>query len=192
MGNRQELSKQRSKTTFKLPGIDHRVGSLNGEKRKRELNDITRFNLILAKKLIDTKSVVNYDEHSRHAEKASKLRKMLSRGRIRAEQYSMLGKSQSNFSELSVMSSTQKKSKMFTGGRLTPIGSDTHRSGRKSSSRSAKKSRAVGANVFKSHQEPGFLKNISRPMDQANRTANGEFALPQGVEPQSSSKKRVA
>ena len=58
----------------------------------------------------------------------------------------MLGKSQSNFSELSVMSSGKKKSNIFTGGRLTPIGSETYRSGKKSSNRS--KSRQN--NVFKS------------------------------------------
>lgn len=60
---------------------------------------------------------------------------MISRGKMRAEGYSMLGKSQTNFSELSVMSSAKKKSKMFSG-RLSPIeGGDTFRS-KKSSQRS--------------------------------------------------------
>ena len=72
---------------------------------------------------------------------------MISRGHIRAEGYSMLGKSQSNFSEMSVMSSGKKKSKMFTGGRLTPIEGDTFRS-RKSSNRS--RSRKGNQTVFKS------------------------------------------
>jgi hypothetical protein len=49
--------------------------------------------LIIAKKLIDTKSVVNYDDHAKHARHSQKLKKMLSRGKIRAENYSMLGKS---------------------------------------------------------------------------------------------------
>jgi hypothetical protein len=47
----------------------------------------------MAKKLIDTTSVVNYDDQTRHAEKCSKLKKMISRGQIRADGYSMLGKS---------------------------------------------------------------------------------------------------
>ena len=47
----------------------------------------------------------------------------------------MLGKSQSSFSELSVMSSGKKKGKIFTGGKLTPMGSDTNRSGKISKSR---------------------------------------------------------
>ena len=50
----------------KLPGIDHKVGSLNGEQRKRDFHHITRFNLIMAKKLIDTKSVISYDEQQKH------------------------------------------------------------------------------------------------------------------------------
>ena len=82
----------------------------------------------MAKKLIDTKSVVNYDDQAKHAQKCSNLKNMISRGKIRADGYSMLGKSQSNFSELSVMSSNKKKSKVFTGGRLTPIEGDTFRS----------------------------------------------------------------
>jgi hypothetical protein len=41
VGNRDGLSRQKSKSSlgssnFKLPGIDHRVGSLNGEKRFRQ------------------------------------------------------------------------------------------------------------------------------------------------------------
>jgi hypothetical protein len=99
----------------------------------------------MAKKLIDTKSVVNYDDHTKHAENSQKLKKMISRGNLRAEQYSMLGKSQSNFSEMSVMSTSKQKSKInYKAGRLTPIGS--YKSGNKSSERS--KSRQN--NVFKS------------------------------------------
>ena len=78
---------------LKLPGIDHKVGSLNGEQRFREFRKIARHNLIIAKKLIDTKSVVNYDDHAKHARHSQKLKSMLSRGKIRAENYSMLGKS---------------------------------------------------------------------------------------------------
>jgi hypothetical protein len=90
----------------------------------------------LAKKLIETKSVVNYDDHTRHSESAQKLKKMISRGDIRAEQYSMLGKSQSNFGEMSILSNSRNKSKAFnSGGRLTPIGSETYRSGKKHSAR---------------------------------------------------------
>ena len=55
---------------------------------------------------------------------------MISRGNIRAEGYSMLGKSQSNFSEISVMSTTKQKDKLIAGGRLSPL--DTVRSGRTS------------------------------------------------------------
>ena len=75
VGNRETQSKQRSKSSFnqtsrssfKLPGIDHKVGSLNGEQRFQEFRKIARYNLMIAKKLIDTKSVVNYDEHAKHA-----------------------------------------------------------------------------------------------------------------------------
>ena len=47
----------------------------------------------MAKKLIDTKSVVNYDDQAKHAQRCSNLKKMISRGQIRADGYSMLGKS---------------------------------------------------------------------------------------------------
>ena len=65
------LNSSRSKSSLnsshiKLPGIDHQVGSLNGGKRKRDFQHITRFNLIMAKKLIDTKSVISYDELTKH------------------------------------------------------------------------------------------------------------------------------
>ena len=132
VGNRQEfmsgildsnskkksyLNSSRSKSSLnssyvKLPGIDHQVGSLNGEKRKRDFQHITRFNLIMAKKLIDTKSVISYDELTKHNKFVSKLfifplilslqhnemKKRIGKGHIRAEGYSMLGKSHSNFS----------------------------------------------------------------------------------------------
>jgi hypothetical protein len=123
------------------------VGSLNGEKRFRQYQDIARFNLILAKKLIDTKSVVNYDDHAKHAENTQKLKKMISSGNLRAEQYSMLGKSPSNSLEMSVFSNRNNKSKMLSSrGRLTPIGNETYISGKKNSARF--KSRQ--SNVFKS------------------------------------------
>lgn len=53
-------NKKKGTLNFKLPGIDHRVGSLNGYVRKQEFQDMTRFNLMMAKKLIETKSVVNH------------------------------------------------------------------------------------------------------------------------------------
>ena len=51
-----------------MPGIDHKVGSLNSGKRRAEMKDISRKNLIMAKKLIDTKSVVSYDSQMKHAQ----------------------------------------------------------------------------------------------------------------------------
>ena len=74
VGNRNILSKNRSNSSlsnssagFKLPGINHKVGSLNHGKRRQEFIDITMFNLNIAKKLLQSKSVINYDSHAKHA-----------------------------------------------------------------------------------------------------------------------------
>jgi len=44
----------------------------------------------------------------------------------------MLGKSRSNFSQISVMSSTKQKDKLLAGSRMSPMGNDTVRSGNSS------------------------------------------------------------
>ena len=50
-----------------IPGTDHRIGSTNNIKRKREFEELTRTNLKMAKKLIDTKSVISYDAQVKHS-----------------------------------------------------------------------------------------------------------------------------
>ena len=75
---------------------------------------------MMATRLINTKSVLNYDNQAKEIERQESLKKMLSKGRIRAEQYSMLGKSLSGFSEKSVMSSTKSKDKLLAG-HLSPL-----------------------------------------------------------------------
>ena len=67
MSHSRSRSSIGSQSGVTLPNLNHRVGTLNGEKRFKEFQDIARFNLIMAKKLIDTKSIVNYDEHNKHA-----------------------------------------------------------------------------------------------------------------------------
>ena len=59
-------NRSKSPSYIELPGIDHQVGTLNGDKRKKEWQQITRYNLIMAKKLIDTRSVISYDDQQRH------------------------------------------------------------------------------------------------------------------------------
>jgi hypothetical protein len=80
------------------------------------------------------------------------------------------------------MSSNKKKSKVFTGGRLTPIEGDTFRS-KKSSQRS--RSRKGNQTVFKSQDYSNMnfkshLKNVIRPVDPSKTSDN--FALPFGEE----------
>lgn len=53
---------------------------------------------MMAKKLIDTKSVINYDELTKHNQFHNEMKNRIKKGAIRAEGYSMLGKSHSNFS----------------------------------------------------------------------------------------------
>jgi hypothetical protein len=53
----------------RLPGLEHKVGSLNGKRRLDDFNQITRFNLVMAKKLIDTKAVISFDDQMRHTKK---------------------------------------------------------------------------------------------------------------------------
>ena len=61
----------RNDSYVRLPGLNHRVGSLNGKIRQEEFSKITRFNLIMAKKLIDTKAVISFDDQMRHTRKVS-------------------------------------------------------------------------------------------------------------------------
>ena len=44
----------------------------------------------MARKLIDTKSVISYDDQKRHAMDSDRYRAMLSRGKERAERYSIM------------------------------------------------------------------------------------------------------
>lgn len=96
---------------------------------------------------------------------------MLSKGRLRAEQYSMLGKSQSNFSEKSVMSSGSKRKDGLVSGHLSPLRKTIHHSIERSMSSTKRSGR--NRNVFKSQdvssgQFQKHIKNIARPVEMQN------------------------
>lgn len=61
---------------------------MSSGKRRRDVIDIARFNLKMARKLIDTKSVISYDEQQRFAQTQGKFRAMLSKGSQRVDRYS--------------------------------------------------------------------------------------------------------
>ena len=44
------------------PGIDHRLGSLNGQVRQQEIHTTMKSNLSIARRIFETKSVINYEE----------------------------------------------------------------------------------------------------------------------------------
>ena len=102
------------------------------------------------------------------------MKNRIKKGNIRAEGQSMLGKSHSNFSHISVMSTSKKIDKLVAGSRLSPLGHETVRSG-KSTYRSRQqhlfRSTDFGAGRgqlnFQSH-----VKNISRPVDKKTRNLN--------------------
>jgi len=154
-----------------LPGLDHKVGSLNGKKRRHEFNQITRFNLIMAKKLIDTKAVISFDEQMRHTRKQYELRRMISRGKLRAEHYSMLGKTGRSYSNRSVMSSdTKAKDTMITSGRLSPheqslISRGSRRSSARRKTRNASLAQSQEYTSGNAFGARAHLKNISRPVN---------------------------
>lgn len=62
-----------SASYVRLPGLHHKVGSLNGRQRQDDFNQITRFNLVMAKKLIDTKAVISFDDQMKHTRKVSSI-----------------------------------------------------------------------------------------------------------------------
>lgn len=117
--------RKNKRSIVELPGINHVVGSLNNRKRKNEFATLSKQNMALAKKLIDTRSIISYDRQVYHQMKVSfkfkfhfislfqcdKLKEMISKASIRAPQYSMMRKSHSNFSEKSVMSARSTKSR---------------------------------------------------------------------------------
>jgi hypothetical protein len=53
--------RKNKKSIIELPGINHVVGSLNNTKRKNEFASLSKQNMALAKKLIDTRSIISYD-----------------------------------------------------------------------------------------------------------------------------------
>lgn len=88
--NSRRLSARNDGKGIHLPGLDHKVGTTNSAQRRREFEQISRYNLKMAKKLIDTKSVISYDEQLRHSMNHVKFKNMIQKGGVRAEKYSML------------------------------------------------------------------------------------------------------
>lgn len=59
-------NRKTKRSLVELPGINHAVGSLNGFKRKLEFERVSKQNMALAKKLIDTRSIISYDKQVSH------------------------------------------------------------------------------------------------------------------------------
>ena len=64
--NSLNSNRKSKRSIVELPGINHKVGSLNEVKRKNDFASMSKQNMALAKKLIDTRSVISYDKQVNH------------------------------------------------------------------------------------------------------------------------------
>ena len=62
MSSNLASNRKSKRNVVELPGINHAVGSLNGFRRKVEFDRVSKQNMALAKKLIDTRSIISYDK----------------------------------------------------------------------------------------------------------------------------------
>lgn len=108
-------------------------------------------NLAMANKLINTKSVISYDRHMQEFQKNSNLKSMISRGGLRAEQFSMLSRSQAGQNDRSINSARSSDQR-------------SQKSARSRSSRKMKRRKFGSPKTF-SRLQQNVLEKISRKVD---------------------------
>lgn len=105
---------------------------------------------------------------------------MLSRGKLRAEHYSMLGKTDRQYSNRSVLSSdTGIRDKMLSQSKIAPISANVNRFSQKSQKsrhRNDLVSQSMQQTTLKNFSFNAHMRNISRPLKKSiDHNAYDEF-----------------
>ena len=114
---------------------------------------------------------------------------MLSRGKLRAEHYSMLGKTYRTYSNRSVLSSdTAVRDKLVSNKKMAPINANLARFSQKSQKTRHRgelvsQSMQVSTNNSNNFNFQTHMKNISRPM-KTNNSVSDENAYDEANSPQ--------
>ena len=117
----------------------------------------------MAKKLIDTKSVISYDDQLRHSMNHVKFKNMIQKGSIRAEKYSMLDmrdRANRSFVRRNADSISERSYKS-AGNRESP---SSLRSRKKNKFYKMQKTTVVSSVI---HQQNQHMKKFARPVDGA-------------------------